>query len=257
MAAAAESELIAVDGRSIEVARHEVGSAPAIILLHHGFGSVADWGTFPARLHDGTGRPIIIYSRAGCGRSSKAPQPRGLDFVAVEARRLTALRAALGLDHVILVGHSDGGSIALAHAAEAEGVAGVVAVAPHVVSEAITCDTAIEMTRRLREKGVAETIGTVHDDPVHAFEEWARVWTDPAMRDWSMLDVLPAIRCPVHAIQGDRDRCGTLRQLALIGQYVAGPTEQTVLADVGHDPFREVPDVMLAALGRIIPALVG
>src|SRR3954453_16762643 len=166
------------------------GSGRAVVLLHEGLGSVGLWRGFPERLHDAVGARVVAFSRFGHGRSSAPERPRGPDFMQEEAREgLPAVLEGLGIERPILVGHSDGASIALIHAAE-HPVAGVVAIAPHVMVEDI-CVTAIDDIRSTFEHGdLRERMARHHDDPDAAFWGWAGVWLDPSFRAWDLRPLL-------------------------------------------------------------------
>ena len=222
---------------------------PTFVLLHHGFGCVEEWGTFPARLAQRLGCPVLAYSRPDCGWSDPDPKPRGHDFVEREAERLLALVERLTLGRVHLIGHSDGGSIALMAAALApERFQSVAAVAAHVFTELETWRAALMITARMRRIGVCQTIGAVHRNPERALSQWARVWTDPLFLTWSMVDMLPQITCPVLVCQSNDDCYGTLRQVQLVREHVTGPVRTEIFTGLGHDPFRRNPEKMLDVL---------
>jgi pimeloyl-ACP methyl ester carboxylesterase len=228
-------------------------NAPPLVLLHEGLGSVGLWRTFPAALQRATGARVVAYSRLGHGRSEPPPEPRGLDFMHREAREvLPDLLRALRIERPLLVGHSDGASIALIYAAEHE-VAGVVAIAPHVFVESV-CVEAIaavhdDYTTRLRDR-----MGRHHRDPDVTFRGWADVWLDPNFGDWDITALLPGIAAPVLLVQGEDDQYGTLAQLDAIEAAVTAPVERLVVPG-GHSPHLDHPDLVVAEISRLVRSL--
>ena len=239
-----------VDGRRIEVA--ELPGDPArrpLVLLHEGLGSVGLWRDFPDALAEATGRRTIAFSRFGHGRSEPPPRPRTPAFFEEEALGvIPQLLAQLGAEEPLLVGHSDGASIALIHAGR-HPVAGIALMAPHVIVEDITI-AAIRDARAAFDAGpLRERMARHHDDPDAAFNGWCDVWLDPAFRDWSLEADAARVTCPVLLIQGEHDPYGTLDQLDRIEARAAGPVERLVVPG-GHSPHLDAREPVLAALAR-------
>lgn len=250
-----QSELVAVAGVKLEVLRLAGQRAgPTLVLLHEGLGCVALWKDFPARLRDATELPVLVYSRRGYGRSDPIELPRPPSFMHDEAREtLPALLRTCGVDDLVLVGHSDGGSIALIHAASFPDapVRGVIAEAAHVFVEDVTLESIRRAAAAYEDSDLRSRLARYHGDNVDgAFHGWSRVWLSPAFRNWDLRPQLAAIRCPVLAIQGDHDPYGTLAQVDAIAHAVAGDFESLVLSHVGHAPHVEQPDVALATMAR-------
>jgi pimeloyl-ACP methyl ester carboxylesterase len=224
------------------------GDAPALVLLHEGLGSVGLWRGFPGALHQATGRRTLAFSRFGHGRSDPPPRPRTPSFMHEEAREvLPALLRAARIERPVLVGHSDGASIALIYAAEHE-IEGLVLLAPHVFVEDV-CVEAITQTRRVFEQeDLRERMARHHADPTVTFSGWCDVWLDPEFRDWNLEALLPQITAPTLVIQGRDDEYGTLAQVEAVAQGVSGPVEQLVVPG-GHAPHLEQPERVLAAVG--------
>jgi pimeloyl-ACP methyl ester carboxylesterase len=223
--------------------------ARPLVLLHEGLGSVGLWRGFPAALAAATGRRVIAYSRFGHGRSDPPPHPRTPAFFHEEALEvLPELLDRLGAEAPLLLGHSDGASIALVHAGRHR-VEGLVLIAPHVFVE----DVALAGIRRTREafehEGLRERMGRHHDDPDAAFEGWCGVWLDPAFRAWSLEADAALVDCPVLLIQGADDEYATLEQLDRIEARARGPVERLVVPG-GHSPHLEQPEAVLAAVSR-------
>jgi pimeloyl-ACP methyl ester carboxylesterase len=233
--------------------------APLIVFLHEGLGSLAMWKDFPARLCDATGARGLVYSRPGYGRSTPrgADERWGLDFMHQQAHQvLPALLAALGVDAAAsppwLFGHSDGGSIALLHAAQfPKQVAGLVVLAPHVFVEPVTTTSIQQARATYRETDLRQRLARYHDDPDSAFWGWNDIWLHPEFPRWNIEAELATIRCPVLALQGVDDEYGTLEQIERISQRV--PTTQCrALPQCGHSPHRDQPDAVLHAVAQFM-----
>ncbi len=216
------------------------GTTPAapLILLHEGLGSVRLWRDFPAQLQAATGRRLIAFSRYGHGRSAPPPQPRTPAFFHSEALQvLPELLWALDVTEPVLIGHSDGASIGLIHAAH-HPVAALALLAPHVFVEEI-CVNAIRGTREAFERGgLRERMARHHDDPDAAFWGWCGVWLDPAFEAWNLEDEAGRLTAPTLLIQGAEDPYGTLAQLDRIEARARGPVQRLVLPG-GHSPQLE------------------
>lgn len=242
-------------GRRLEYERFPgKPGAPTLILLHEGLGSVALWRDFPAKLAQATGRPLVVYSRYGYGRSDPIAAPHGPRYMHDEALvALPELRQALGLDDVILVGHSDGASIALIHAGSGRfPVRALIVEAPHVFVEEVSLKSITE-ARTLYEAGeLRQRLARYHADVDSAFRGWNDAWLDPAFRDWTIAEYLPGVTCPVLAIQGDGDEYGTLDQIAAIERGVKGPFAKLVLRHCRHSPHRDQEAAVLEAMAEFI-----
>jgi pimeloyl-ACP methyl ester carboxylesterase len=223
----------------------------ALVLLHEGLGSVGLWRGFPQRLAQATGRRTVAYSRHGHGQSDPPPKPRTPEFMHEEALAvLPELLAALNLQQPVLIGHSDGASIALIHAAH-HPVAAVVAIAPHVFVEQI-CITEIRHARdAYTSGGLRERMARYHRDPDAAFYGWNDVWLDPRFPEWDIRPLLRRISCPLLLIQGAHDQYGTLAQLDAIEHETAG-TAQRVVLDCMHAPPVQAPNETLESIAEFL-----
>jgi pimeloyl-ACP methyl ester carboxylesterase len=245
-------------GPGLEVERI-AGAAPVLVFLHEGLGCVGRWRDFPAAVAATTGCAALVYSRRGYGRSEPAELPRPLTFMHDEALRiLPDLLADEGIDDAILIGHSDGASIALIYAgAVRRGVRGLVVIAPHVFVEEV-CLRSIAALRA--DYGDSETLlrqklAKHHTDVDHTFLGWAEVWLDPGFRAWNLTGYLPEVSVPVLVIQGEDDGYGTLAQVDAVCAGVSGPCERVVLAACGHVPPRDRPEATLEAIVRFVKML--
>ena len=216
---------------------------PPLIFLHEGLGSVAMWRDFPSRVAAETGAETIVYSRRGYGRSSKLAARHKVDYMHREAREtLPALLRTLNLQRPVLVGHSDGASIALIHAASGHDVAGLVAMAPHIFVEDLTI-ASIEAARdTYRTTDLGKRLGRYHDDADHTFWSWNDIWLDPAFRAWNIEALLSAIRAPILAVQGKDDEYGTAAQVIGIRDRATAPCAVVLLPACRHSPHRDQPE---------------
>ncbi|MEO5733988.1 MAG: alpha/beta hydrolase [Rubrivivax sp.] len=230
------------------------GTGPLVVFLHEGLGSRSMWRDFPSRLCSALGCPGLIYSRPGYGRSTPrdADEAWDVDFMHRQATEvLPALLQALQIDTAaqppLLFGHSDGGSIALLHAARFPGrVAGLIVLAPHIVVENLSVRNIEAARRAYLESDLKQRLAKHHDDPDSAFWGWNRIWLDPAFRSWTIERDIGRITAPLLAIQGLDDEYGTLEQIRGIARQVP-QTELLQLPGCGHSPHRDQPDAIIAA----------
>lgn len=254
---------IDIDGVLLEVQAIAAPQAPPgdrapLVFLHEGLGSVALWRDWPARLCAATGRAGWVYSRRGYGRSSAVPDVRGSgrlapDYMHREALQvLPRLLARLGVTQPVLVGHSDGATIALIHAAHHR-LAGCVVMAPHLMVE----DLSVASIARAREAWQAgqlrERLARYHDDVDGAFWQWNDVWLSPAFRSFDIRAECRTITAPLLAIQGADDEYGTLAQIHELQRAV--PHAQLLeVPDCGHSPHRDQPAVVSEVIARFLSA---
>jgi pimeloyl-ACP methyl ester carboxylesterase len=240
--------MLEVGGRRIETLELEGDAAlRPLVLLHEGLGSVGLWRELPRQLAEATGRRVVAFSRAGHGHSEPPAAPRTPRFFHEEALEvLPALLTQLDAEQPILVGHSDGASIGLIHAAH-HPVTGLVLLAPHVFVEDVTVES-IRTTREQYLHGeLRDRMARHHDDPDAAFSGWCDVWLDPAFRAWSLEPEVARLTAPTLLIQGAEDPYGTLDQLDRIEARTRAPTQRLVLPG-GHSPHLDEPEVVVAAI---------
>jgi pimeloyl-ACP methyl ester carboxylesterase len=246
---------VAFDGRSVEIEHEWVGPAhadgPVVVFLHEGLGSVAMWKDFPAALCRALGLRGLVYSRPGYGRSTPRPPGErwGVDFMHRQARELLpALLDTLQVQRpCVLFGHSDGGSIALIHAAtHPDRVAAAIVLAPHIFVEEFGLASIREARQAYLHADLKPRLARYHRDADSAFWGWNDIWLDPAFKAWNIEPLLPAIRCPVLAIQGLDDIYGTMAQIDGIAARVPG-AELLKLHRCGHSPHRDQPQAVIAA----------
>lgn len=251
---------LAVGGLALECAREPGhGAGPTLVLLHEGLGCVARWKEFPAELAAATGCAVFSYSRAGYGASSPIELPRPLDFHTREAHDvLPRLLDAAGIDDCVLIGHSDGASIALVHAGEVRDprVRGVAVLAPHVLTEEKTLATIAEASEAYAHGDLRERLERYHGTNVDgAFRGWAETWLNPAFRSWTIEAAVARIAVPLLVIRGDDDPYNTSRHVDRIVALAEGPTTSIGLAGCGHAPHVDQPAAVLGLLGDFVTAL--
>ncbi|MEZ5729958.1 MAG: alpha/beta hydrolase [Burkholderiaceae bacterium] len=222
---------------------------PTLVFLHEGLGSVSLWRDFPDRLARACGLPGLVYSRYGYGRSTPFETPPGIDFMHTAARdELPAVLAAVGVGPAVLVGHSDGASIALVHAGESGAPPlAVVAMAPHLFVEPICIEAIAATTAGFDTSGLRERLGRHHLDAARTFGGWSGVWLSGGFPAWSIEAQVARIRCPVFAIQGSRDQYGTMRQIHRIAE-LAPDTMLLELPGVRHSPHLECTEHLVAVV---------
>ena len=237
-----------------------IGPAPArastLVFLHEGLGCASLWHDFPDRLAEATGLGALLVSRAGYGRSDPCPLPRPLDYLEREALEvLPEVIQCAGLRDYHLVGHSDGGSIALvfAGAARRPGLRTVITEAAHVFNEDVCIAAAARMRERYREGDLRMRLARHHRDNVDcAFYGWNDAWLDPRFREMNLEAYLPGVRVPCLVTQGLDDAYGTPAQVEAIARGVSGPVETWLVPKCGHAPHRDQPDVVLATMERFL-----
>jgi pimeloyl-ACP methyl ester carboxylesterase len=256
-------ELIDIDwrGRAVRIEHRWIDHAslhlPLMIFLHEGLGSLAMWRDFPARLCAAIGARGLVWSRPGYGRSTPRHTDEAWDFDFMHRQAfevMPALFAALGLDTARdkpwLFGHSDGGSIALLHAARfADKVAGLVVLAPHTHVEEVSLASIDAARGAYQSTDLKQRLARYHDDPDSAFWGWNGIWLNPSFRAWSIEQEITSIRCPLLAVQGLDDEYGTLEQIRGIARRVP-QTQLLELADCGHSPHKDQPAALIDAVAR-------
>ena len=247
-------------GRSLsyEWIEADARTRPTLVFLHEGLGSIRQWRDFPAKVAAATGCRALVYDRYGYGQSDVLEEPRrSVRFMHDEALvSLPELRRNLGIDEAILVGHSDGASIALIHAGARHAARGVAVMAPHVFIEPVCIESIRKAANTFETSDLPARLGRYHRNARTTFYGWADVWLDPDFERWDIRDeYLPGVRAPVLAIQGENDEYGTMAQLDEIAGRVAGPCELLKLHDCGHAPFRDQAEKTLAAVTRFIDRL--
>jgi pimeloyl-ACP methyl ester carboxylesterase len=234
-------------------------AAPTIVMLHEGLGSVGLWGSFPDDIAAATGAGVFVYSRAGYGRSRPGAMPRGIDFMHEEACTvLPRVLDAIGFQRGLLLGHSDGASLATIYAGSVQDhrVRGLVLIAPHFFIEAFGIAEIERANAAFASGELREKLKRWHADVDCAFRSWSEPWLNPDFRKWDITEALGYIRVPILIVQGEDDQYGTLKQIEVAQRECFCPVEAAVLPDVRHAPHREGPDQTLAAVTEFVYRLL-
>jgi len=234
-------------------------AAPTIVMLHEGLGSVSLWGEFPDKIAAATGAGVFAYSRAGYGKSTGAKLPRTTSFMDEEACEvLPRVLDAIGFRRGVVLGHSDGASIATIYAGSVQDhrVRGLVLIAPHFFTE----DMGLAEIRRARKSfdsgALRERLKPYHADVDTAFRSWNGPWLHPDFHKWDITEALSYIRVPILIVQGENDQYGTLKQIEVARQECFCPVEAVVLPGIRHIPYREAPELTVDAVAGFINRLL-
>jgi pimeloyl-ACP methyl ester carboxylesterase len=233
--------------------------APTIVMLHEGLGCVGLWDDFPDRLQAATGAGVLAYSRAGYGASTPVTLPRPLDYMQIEALQvLPELLDRIGFHRGLLVGHSDGASIAAIYAGAHQDhrVQGVAMIAPHFIVEDISVASIAEIKTAYETTDLKSKLARWHRDVDNAFYGWNAAWLDPQFRGWDISEYLAYIRVPVAILQGADDQYGTNRQVEIAQEECYCPVDVTIMAGAGHSPHREAPGATLDAISEFANAVL-
>jgi len=225
--------------------------APTIVMLHEGLGCVGMWNSFPERLAQATGAGIFVYSRAGYGKSSPVRLPRPLDYMHDEARAtLPRLLTEIGFRRGLLLGHSDGASIAAIYAGSVQDhrIRGLVLMAPHFFVEDLSITSIEEAKVAYAQTDLRARLARYHADVDNAFRGWNDAWLDPGFRAWNITEELAYIRVPVLIVQGEQDQYGTVAQIAAAQEECYCPVDVALLPNAKHSPHREAPEETLTAV---------
>jgi pimeloyl-ACP methyl ester carboxylesterase len=242
---------VTVDGHALETLtyRGAIGQRPTIVMLHEGLGSVSLWRDFPSRLAAATQCEVLAYSRYGHGASDVLREPRSVGFMHHEATAvLPGLLEALRIERPVLLGHSDGSSIALIYAAlPSSQPRALILEAPHVFVEHVTVESIAKVRDAYASTDLRTKLGRHHSHVDEMFREWTKIWLDGKFRDWNIENELGDVRCPVLVIQGTDDEYGTMAQVAAIRRGVKG-AETLLLPECGHSPHRDQTKATLEAI---------
>ena len=230
---------------------------PAIVMLHEGLGSVALWKDFPAKLAQRTGCGVLVYSRYGHGSSDKLVRRRLVRFMHYEGEIVVPeLLEKLGINRPILLGHSDGGSIALIFAGKfPDAASGLILEAPHVFVEDLSIASITKAKTTYETTDFPQRLGRYHANVDATFWGWNDIWLDPAFRSWNIEEYVPRITCPVLCIQGEQDEYGTIAQVEAI-KAAAPQTKIEMLANCKHSPHRDQEERTLELMAEFVESVI-
>ena len=257
------TDFLQIDGHNLEFTWHGPGpdEAPTLVFLHEGLGCVALWRDFPAKLAAATGCGACVYSRLGYGKSDPCKLPRPIRFMHTEGLEvLPRVLAAAGIQDCILVGHSDGGSIAIVYAGGTPAVPlrGLITAAAHVFCEQLSVDSIALARVQYERHDLRQKLEKYHGtNTKFAFRGWNDVWLHPDFMQWNIEEYLPGIKVPMLAIQGVDDQYGTAAQIEAIAAQTGPRTQTLMLPDCRHAPHVEQQQATLEAMQRFIRALLG
>jgi pimeloyl-ACP methyl ester carboxylesterase len=232
--------------------------APTVVMLHEGLGSVGLWGDFPDRLAAATGSGVFVYSRAGYGASTPVKLPRPLDYMHREAlETLPQLLDRVGFRRGLLLGHSDGASIAAIYAGGVADhrVRGIAMIAPHFIVEDVSVRSIAAIKTAYEATALKTKLARWHRDVDNAFYGWNGAWLDPKFRAWDISEYLAYIRVPVAILQGANDEYGTIRQVEIASEECYCPVEVTIVQGAGHSPHRDAPEATLDAISELAESI--
>jgi len=232
-------------------------AAPTLVLLHEGLGCVALWRGFPAALAEATGCGVFAYSRFGYGRSDGKKLPWPLSYMHDEARDvLPEVLDAAGIREAVLLGHSDGGSIAAIRAGTVrdERLRGLVLIAAHFFVEELNIASIGRIRQEYEQGELRERLARYHRDVDMAFGGWNGAWLDPGFRDFDITACLPGIEVPILALQGADDPYGTEAQLDVLQRHARAPLEVRLIAGARHAPHLEAGEATLSAVAQFTRA---
>jgi pimeloyl-ACP methyl ester carboxylesterase len=250
-----------IAGRRIEYRMIPAQGAaqPPLVFLHEGLGSMALWRDFPDQVAARIGARALVYSRLGYGQSDALLTRRTARFMHDEAlQSLPPLFDALGIERPLLVGHSDGASIALIYAASAgRPVHGLALIAPHVFVEAVCLENIAKIRETYHRGDLKSRLAKHHAHVEDAFLGWADTWLDPVFMSWSIESLIAHVEAPMLLIQGLKDEYGTLVQLDRIQALAKAATTRVLLADCGHSPHREEEAAVIDLIATFAAGLAG
>jgi pimeloyl-ACP methyl ester carboxylesterase len=235
------------------------GDAPTIVMLHEGLGSAGLWGDFPDKLQAAAGAGVFAYSRAGYGASTPATLPRPIDYMHLEALEvLPKVLDVIGFKRGLLLGHSDGASIAAIYAGGVQDhrIRGLALIAPHFIVEDISVTSIAEIKVAYETTDLRAKLGRWHSDVDNAFYGWNGAWLNPKFRDWDISEYLAYIRVPVAIVQGADDHYGTIRQIEIAREECYCPVDVSIITGAGHSPHREAPEATLNAIAEFAKSIL-
>jgi pimeloyl-ACP methyl ester carboxylesterase len=232
---------------------------PVLVFLHEGLGSIGQWRDFPEKICARTGCPALVYDRWGYGGSDPLTEPRKPDYLHDEAlQSLPEVLNQCAIDKPILIGHSDGGSIAIIYAGTyPPKVSGIITEAAHVFVEDVTVEGIKRAVEVYENTDLKKRLAKFHDNNTELmFRGWADIWLSKGFRNWNIEEYLPHITCPLLAIQGKDDEYGTPAQVGAIVGKVTGPARASIIDNCGHIPHIQAMEKVFSEMASFISEIV-
>ncbi len=232
---------------------------PVVVMLHEGLGCLALWRDFPQSVAESTGLPVFVYSRAGHGRSEAGELPRPLDYMTREAVDvLPDVLDAIGSQSYILLGHSDGATIAAEYAGRIEDfrIRGLILMAPHFFTEPMGLAEIADSKTTFENSDLRDRMAKYHLDAGATFHGWNDAWLDPGFVEWNVGEVIDYWRIPCLVIQGNQDQYGTKAQVTEVETRSYAPVEVAMIDDCRHSPHLDQPGITLAVIHDFTARLV-
>ena len=230
-------------------------SLPYLVFLHEGLGCTSMWGGFPRLLCESTGCPGLLYDRRGYGLSSPAEQPRSNEYLQDYALNElpSVLAKTIPNSPYLLIGHSDGGTIALIHGAQQPPLLqGIITEAAHVFVDPETI-AGIQAAKKAWDQGKMQKLYNYHGNKTDdVFKSWLDTWLAPSFRDWNIEHLLPAVEVPLLILQGKNDQYGTAEQVHTIARQPSGYTKMGLIENCGHIPHLEAQKSTLKLMADFI-----
>jgi len=249
------AESYVVVGKRLEAVRIEArySNLPTIVMLHEGLGSVAHWKDFPLQLAEATGASVFVYSRYGHGSSDALREARPVSYMHHEAQVvLPEILQKAHIERPLLLGHSDGASIAILYAGMfPDSPAGVILEAPHVFVEDVAVSSIAQARALYNESDLPQRLGRYHANVDSTFWGWNNIWLDPGFRTWNIESFLDLVRCPVLVLQGAQDEYGTARQIEAIRSRIPLASAM-ILENCKHAPHRDQCEKTLSAISQFL-----
>ncbi len=248
-------ETVDLDGRQITTSTWGDGT-PEIIMLHDGLGSIAQWREVPATLAAASDRTVMAYDRAGHGESLPVPSgPWPTNWLHTEAELLARLITAVGADQPVLVGHSDGASIATIHAATTDQAAPIVLLAVHSWLE----QAAVDQITLAREQpdDIVPRLGRYHRHAAEMFEAWSGAWVSEGFSTWDIRPMIHSVTCPTLVLQGTEDEYATQAHVALTTDAIGDNAEGRLLDGLRHNLHHDAPELVVDSIVAFIERTLG
>jgi len=231
-----------------------------LLLFHDSIGCVDMWRQFPLALASKLQRRVIAYDRLGYGRSSARRDLPSARFISEEAEvYFPVVKARLGIREFATFGHSVGGGMAVVIASKyPQECQAVVTEAAQAFVEQRTLTSIAEAKIWFADPAELAKLARHHGDKASwVVRAWTETWLSAEFSDWNLRSELPAVKCPLLAIHGDRDEYGSMAFPEVLSSMTAGYAEKMILSNCGHVPHREQEEPVLEKTRKFLSEAVG